>query len=145
MYFSDSQITAGAARLQAGKLTPKDVDSLVSALRWLVGNLETRYSFKFEADLSALDDAGNDRARAAKCAAALVRLEELEFSDTAIVPMFGTNGGTMDYSEKRDAISILIGVFTLFYPLPPELSNIENMLLSRFSSGTAQAYRSFNM
>lgn len=145
MIFSDAQITAGQERLVDGKLTPKDVGSLVSALRWLTGNLESVYGFQFKQTLSALDDSTDDELKAAKCAAALLKLVDLDFSDAAIVPTSGLRGGAMDYSEKRDAIGILFGVFSMFYPTPPELSNIETMLVSRFTSGTVQTYRSFNV
>lgn len=112
---SDEEVTlAGTARLINGKLTLTDVDSLVSTFRLLLGPLETTGNYNLEADLISLDDTGNDRKRAAKMAACLVRLINEDFGVADLT-------GELQNSDEEQRNLFTLFAFSILYPIPAEL------------------------
>lgn len=121
--FSDSEILAAKARLKdgangaQGKLSGSDIDSLIGAFRQVLGPLEDAYSFNLQSTLESLDDTTNDKERAAKMAAGLIRLIDQDFDvstlDTTIVDDANT--------QRRLFIISMIG---LIWKLPAELSQL---------------------
>jgi hypothetical protein len=78
---TSAQITAGAARLSAGKLTATDVNQIASVLGMdtFFGGFVTQYGYKFREGLEAFDDNAHPGQIAAQIAACLIKLEELGF------------------------------------------------------------------
>jgi hypothetical protein len=110
---SDAEIELAANRLESGKLTAKDVDSLVSSFRTLLGPLEANYTL--EADLILLDDSAvGSPLKASKMAAILIRLINEDFGVDFI-------DGQLKSSDDDQRRLLLIYGFTLLYPLPIEL------------------------
>lgn len=113
---TDAEITAaGTARLTAGKLSGSDVDSLVSTFRLLLGPLEDTYEMDLVGDLEALDDTANDRKKAAKMAACLVRLINEDFGVATL-----TDG--LDNSDDDQRRLFTIYALSILYKIPVELA-----------------------
>lgn len=123
---TDAEITAAASRLNTGKLTESDVDSLVSAFRLLLGPLEVTYNYDLVTDLEALDDTANTRKKAAKLAAILIRLQAEDFGVASLLGDFEN----LDSEQRR--LLIAYG-FTILYTLPAELAYLD--LISRAMIG----------
>lgn len=119
---SDAQITAGAARLNANKLTAKDVDSMVANFRLLTGALETVYDYRFQADLEALDDSDGN-VRAAKMAAVLLLLIDSGFSVLNLA-------GKVNISKETQRKLIILFAFNMLYPTPVELTDLQVLMNS---------------
>lgn len=119
------------------KLSPTDVDSWVQNLRLLVGSLEEDKNYRFEEDISALDDS-DGRNRAAKFAGALILLNNDGFDQLNLT---GKNGVALSLEEKRDVIRLWC--FSLIYKIPVELS-VTNEIL-RYSLLTKKASKSYGV
>lgn len=115
---TDAEITAAASRLESGKLSGSDVDSLVSTFRLLLGPLEDTYEFNLVDDLEALDDTGNTRAKAAKLAACLLRLINEDFGVATI-----TQG--IDNSDEEQRKLFTIYALSILYKIPVELMDAD--------------------
>jgi hypothetical protein len=129
---TDTEITAGTARLTAGKLSGSDVDSLVSTFRLLLGPLEDTYDMNLVEDLEALDDTTNTRKKAAKMAACLIRLIAEDFGVSYLTGGFENS----DYDQRR---LFTIYALSILYKIPPELMDSETfnqamVAARRFSS-----------
>lgn len=114
-----TQITAGTARLVAGKLAAVDVDQLVSVFRMFFADLEGQYEYDFQGKLEELDDTGNSDKKAAQVAACIIKLEELGFGVASLV-------GNLNYKEKDEYQQYVIIAFTKLYPLPKEFAIVDN-------------------
>ena len=115
---TQDQIDAGDARLSAGKLTDSDVEDLVSAMRLFCADLETLKGYAWESKLSELDDTGNTKQVAAKCAGALIIMKDLGFGVGAM------DGGrdAIKFKEKDEYWQYVAYVHTKFYPIPSEFA-----------------------
>ncbi len=127
-------IDAAEERLEDEKLSPLDVDKLITAFRLVIGALETVYSYKFEDKLTALTDANNDFQRCAQLAACLTRMEELGFP---VGELTGSSFG-IKASEHTEFRGYVLYAFSKVYPIPAELSG--NILLVRNRVRSSRAY-----
>lgn len=115
---SEVDIALGAARLNAGKLTKTDVNSLISVFRILTGPLEADKGYDFKTDLTALDDLdGENEEKAAKMAGTLLRIIDEDFGVDTLMGDLLSN----DYEQRR---IYALFAFSLLYPIPAELSSI---------------------
>ena len=132
---SDAQITAGTARLTAGKLKATDVDSMIANFRLLVGSLEDKYGYDFETDLTALDDANNNQ-EASKMAAVLVLLIDSGFSVLQL-------SGKVNISKEDQRKLTILYAFNMLYKTPPELTDLQVLMNSTMFnySGTVPVER----
>lgn len=112
------EITAGATRLSAGKLTTEDVDKLVGVMRMFFQDLETKYGYDWRTKLEALDDTSDTARTAAQVAACIDKMEELGFGVSSL------QGGSdaLYYKEKDEYWQYVIIVHTKFYTLPSEFT-----------------------
>lgn len=115
---SADDIAIGQARLDNGKLTFDDVDSLISVFRILCGPLESDKKYKFEEDLTAIDDTGNTRNKAAKLAGTLARVIDEDFG----VDQLRTSLWSNDNDQRR---IFALFAFSLLYMIPAELASAE--------------------
>ncbi len=119
---TDAEITIAAGRLDTGKLSLSDVDSLISSFRLLLGPLEDTYGYELATDLEAVDDTGNTRKRAAKLAAVLIRLQFEDFGVSDLV-------GELENSDASQRRLLIAYGFSILYRLPIELAYLD--LISR--------------
>lgn len=117
---TEAQITAGTARLVAGKLTAVDVDQASSILSMdtFFGGLIAKYGYDFKTKLALFDDSGNTNKTAAQIAACLIKMEELTFG------VASKQGGpsAVWYKEKDEYWQYVQIIFLKMYELPFELS-----------------------
>jgi len=116
-----TQITAGTARLVAGKLTGVDIDQAASILSMdtFFGGLITTYSYDFKTKLAEFDDVANpDDKIAAQIAACLIKLEELSFG----VARLEGGSAALYYKEKDEYWQYVQLIFLKMYELPVELT-----------------------
>jgi hypothetical protein len=138
--FTDNQLDEAEIRLEAGKLTGRDINSLVSAFRQLVTYLEIDNNYKFKEDLLVLDDEANpDERLAANMAAGLVILTAKQFKTGAIE---GGKSGVKN-SQMKQRAEVVKFLFGLLYPIPAELSDFNltlvlNRLINQTGSGISQ-------
>jgi hypothetical protein len=114
MLNSDEITYATTNLLEDGKLPLQTVDDLIQAFRLVIGPLEAVYNYEFETVLTALDDTGNTRKRAAKMAACNLRLINEDFGVSVI-----TDGLTNSDRDQRELFTLF--AFSLLYPIPIEL------------------------
>lgn len=120
---TQDQIDTGNARLSSGKLTKKDINKIVSAMRLFFYDLETSKKYKWADKLAELDDTADPDQQqiAAQCAGALVIMEGLGFGVAAM------NGGrdAISYKEKDEYWQYVAFIHTKFYELPVEFSGYD--------------------
>lgn len=122
---TDAEITDAASRLQSGKLTGSDVDELVSAFRLVLGSLEDKYE-RFNnlvTDLEAVDDTGNDRQKAAKLAAIVLRLKGEDFGVSELLGDFVNS----DAEQRR--LFTVYGI-SILWKVPDELAYLLDQVRS---------------
>jgi hypothetical protein len=114
---TDAEITSAASRLVNGKLTGSDVDELVSAFRLVLGPLEDTYAQfnNMATQLEAVDDTLNDRKRAAKLAAVVLRLKEEDFGVSDLV-------GELVNSDKEQRKLYSVYGISILWKVPAELA-----------------------
>jgi hypothetical protein len=134
-----TEITVGATRLIANKLTTQDVDKLVGVMRMFFTDLEVKYGYDWRTKLTALDDSADTAHTAAQVAACIDKMEALGFGVSSL------KGGSdaLSYAEKDEYWQYVVIVHTKFYTLPSEFTTYQ---LSRRSSaggttGTAFSHR----
>lgn len=115
---SAGDIAIGQARLEGTKLNLDDVDSLISVFRILCGPLEIDKKYKFEEDLTAVDDDNNTRKKAAKLAGTLARVIDEDFG----VDQLRTSLWSNDNDQRR---IFALFAFSLLYSIPAELASAE--------------------
>lgn len=115
---TDAEITSAITRLEDGKLSGSDVDSLVSTFRLLLGPLEDVYEMDLVGDLEALDDTGNTRNKAAKLAACHLRLVEEDFGVSNL-------RGSFENSDDEQRRLFTIYALSILYKIPVELMDAE--------------------
>lgn len=112
------QIQAGVNRLVANKLTPVDVDSLVSVFRMFLADLEKRYGYDLRGSLEALDDSADAYKKAAQVAACLIIMEGLGYGVAAL-------SGNLNYKEKDEYFQYVVISFSKIYNIPVEWSQYD--------------------
>lgn len=133
-----AQITAGNARLVAGKLTAVDVDQAASILSMdtFFGGLIETYGYEFKDRLAEFDDVANpDDQIAAQIAACLIKLEELGFGVALLK-------GGVEYKEKDEYWQYVQIIFLKMYTLPQELAKYSLARSSRYGRRASQTARS---
>lgn len=117
--FTPTEITAGATRLVADKLTAKDINSIISAFRKYFKHLETVHSYTYQADLEALDDSDNDAQVCAEIGACLNKMEEFTWGSAARLA-----GGpdAVNFEENSRYFEYVGIIFTKLYAWPEEMS-----------------------
>ena len=123
---TDSEITAGSARLQANKLKPTDVSMMASMFERIFAGLQEKYGYDFKGKLAALDDAATDSKDAAQVAAIMTKLEVLGFGVAEII---GGRGG-LRYRERTEALELILYAFSKIYPIPAEFASFDLMVAS---------------
>lgn len=118
---TSTEITAGAGRLVAGKLTAVDIDQISSILSMdsFFGGLIDTYGYAFKTKLAEFDDVANpDDQIAAQIAACLIKLESLGFG------VARKEGGpsAIFYKEKDEYWQYVQIIFLKMYSLPKELA-----------------------
>jgi hypothetical protein len=114
---TDAEITSAVDRLTNGKLSGSDVDELVSAFRLVLGSLEDKYE-RFNnlvSDLEAVDDTANDRKRAAKLAAIVLRLKGEDFGVSDLV-------GELENSDTEQRRLFTVYGISILWKVPDELA-----------------------
>lgn len=115
---TSTQISAGSDRLVGDKLTPVDVDSLVSVFKMFLADLETKYGYDLRGSLEALDDSQDSYQKAAQVAACLIKMEELGYGVAALT-------GELQYKEKDEYFQYVVIAFSKIYDIPIEWSQYE--------------------
>lgn len=128
--FTSTELTAGAARLVDGKLTPKDIDAIVTVLRKYFKHLETQYSYEYREKLEAIDDTSDTRQTAAQIGAALNKLEDFGFGSAAAL---AGGADAILFKEKDRYFEYVEIIFTKLYPMPVEMG--PNGIIRRVNDG----------
>jgi hypothetical protein len=132
-------ITAGADRLDTGKLVAVDVDQASSILSMdtFFGGLVDKYGYDFKGKLAEFDDTGNEDQIAAQIAACLNMLETLGFG---VSSLSGGKDG-LGYKEKEEYWQYVQIIFLKMYKLPFEMSRFSLARTVTAKSGTAFSRR----
>lgn len=119
-----ADITTGDSRLTIGKLKDVDVEVLDSLMTTLTAGFKEIYKYDFVATLSALDDTGNSKQKAAQVAACLNKMEGLGFDVSELVVKGGKGVAYRGADEFR---KYLLFAFSKLYDIPKELSGFDLM------------------
>lgn len=119
---TQDQITQGANRLTASKLTDVDVDQTDSILKmFFSSDLITKYGYDFKTKLAEFDDSSNSKKIAAQIGACLDQLEALTFG----VSSFQGGRDALYYKEKDEYWQYVQIIFLKMYDLPTEFSTYD--------------------
>lgn len=131
--FTEAEITAGATRLESGKLKAKDIDSIITAFRKYFRHLETTYSYAYRTDLEALDDTGNDKQVCAEIGAALDKMTSFTWGSAAKL-----QGGSdaIFFEENSRYFEYVAIIWTKLYPWPEEMGTDGKI---RFTGSTVKS------
>ncbi len=137
--FTEAEITAGADRLESGKLKAKDIDSIITAFRKYFKHLETVYSYSYLTDLEALDDTGNDKQVCAEIGAALNKMTSFTWGSAAKL-----QGGAdaIFFEENSRYFEYVAIIFSKLYAWPEEMQS--NGIIrkgKRYTSNAVGSYR----
>lgn len=113
--FTDAEITTGATRLESGKLSAKDVDSIVTAFRKYFKHLETTLEYSYEDDLLALDDTGNDKQVCAEIGACLDKMTSFTWGSAARLT------GEVLFEENSRYFEYVGIIWAKLYPWPEQM------------------------
>lgn len=139
---TQTEITAGSARLVNNVLTATDVDALTSVFNTMFAGLIEGKGYEFAAALAALDDSISSTGKqAAQVAAVITKLEELEFTGGALTG--GRSGLT--YTQMDEYKRLVLYAFSKIYAIPPEFGVFDlrraSWLRSRRVSQTIETVR----
>lgn len=142
---TQDQIDAGDDRLVAGKITAKDINKIVSAMRLFFYDLETLKKYKWADKLAELDDSADPDSQqvAAQCTGALIIMEELGFGVGSM------NGGrdAISFKEKDEYWQYVAFIHTKFYELPVEFSQYSwgrHLSSTRAKTSTVRTVRRYH-
>jgi hypothetical protein len=124
-----AEITTGTARLSSGKLSPVDIENLVSAFDMTFAGLDLDHDY--HTDLAELDDDSDPAKKAAQIAAVITKLEDMGFTGALM------SGGksALTYSEKEEYLRLVLFAFSKLYTIPKEFS-IFDMRRGRYFGST---------